>query len=242
MNVSIRKINAICGMKFKSICKNLSIMMAPILAIVIVLIFRAIIPVSNLGFMSKSAYLLSFGLFFNCVMGAIMMSSYPIAEEKEKNTLRVLLTSSVNGIEYFVGSAVPVLGILTVVNIVMVPLSNISFSKINLAFYLLVTIVAVIIGILLGFLVGIYSKNQMQSGLLSTPIMLILMFTSLLSMLSDKLEMINSYTYAGVFGKYIASIDKSSIDWDLRSTIVMAVWLIVLVILFLYAYKKHGLD
>ena len=48
--------------------------------------------------------ILSLGISMNICMGGFMMVGMAIAEEKEKHTLRVLMTSSVTGAQYFVGS------------------------------------------------------------------------------------------------------------------------------------------
>lgn len=53
-----------------------------------------------------STYALSMAVLFNIAM-ALYVTALLLAEEKEKNTLRVLMTSSVRGIEYFLGTVFP---------------------------------------------------------------------------------------------------------------------------------------
>jgi len=83
MSLSMRKINAIFKLKMKSVFTNMSIMIAPLMAVGYVLVMKLVMPNNTW----RGAYLLGFGILFNVIMGGIMMGSYPLAEEKE-NTQR----------------------------------------------------------------------------------------------------------------------------------------------------------
>ena len=53
-------------------------------------------------------------------MTGIYCVAASLAEEKEKHTLRTLMTSSVNGLEFFIGSLLPALLLLMIVNVLCV--------------------------------------------------------------------------------------------------------------------------
>ncbi|MQS53506.1 ABC transporter permease [Companilactobacillus mishanensis] len=239
MNLSIRKINAIFKLKTQSIFTNMSIMVAPLMAIGYVLIMKLVMP--DTGF--TGAYLLGFGVLFNVILGGIMMGSYPLSEEKEKNTLRVLMTSSVNGMEFLIGSLLPSIILIVVVNIILVPISSISISKISWGPYLLFTTLGGLISLLLGYVIGIYSKSQMQSSNISMPFIVLLTFTPVFQAANKSLAHIMSYTYSGVITEFISKMLTSGIyNFDVKNIVVMVSWFIICLVVFVYAYSKHGLD
>lgn len=91
MSNTVKRINAIMGLKFQTILSNLSMMSNPIIALMIVMVFRQVmanLPQAN-GVFRVDAFLLGLGLIMNIVSGGLMISSTSIAEEKEKHTLRV---------------------------------------------------------------------------------------------------------------------------------------------------------
>ncbi|WP_300561356.1 ABC transporter permease [Companilactobacillus sp.] len=243
MNVSTRKVFAISQMKFKSFLSNMSLMSAPLIAVALVLMYKFIMPDVNGVNLTKTTFMLNFGVGFNTIMGGIMMGSYPIAEEKEKNTLRVLLTSSVNAKEYLLGCILPSLLIITIINIIMIPLCGLKITEINFIGYLLVTILAAFISLTIGYLIGLLSKSQMQAGLIAMPFMLILLIIPFMRMVSKPLDWISTYLYSGTLTKFINSLAHPiAFAWNLTDTIVIVDWLIVSIAAFMFVYKKHGLD
>ncbi len=247
MNVSLRKINAILQLKIKLIVGNLSILFAPIFSILFVVVMKQLMPNVDVGEggvpFSTDTFLLSFGLIFNIAISGISMSSSPIAEEKEKNTLRVLMTSSVNGLEYFIGTMIPTFIILVTVNMVLVPISGLSFSEVPLGSYFVVTTVASLISIVIGYIIGIYAKNQAQASLVSTPILLLLTATPVLRIFNEDLANILNYTYGGVLANLAESLSSDgAYQWNLHDSAVLLVWFLGALGIFVYAYKKNGID
>lgn len=247
MKLSLRKIDAIFLMKLQAIMKNMSIMVAPIMAIAFVLIMKFLMPDVNTNargiVFSKDVFLLSFGLLFNNIMGGMMMSSHPLAEEKEKNTLRVLMTSSVNSVEFFIGSMLPSLLIMFVVNLLLIPISGASLTQIQLPAYLFITTISSLISILIGYIIGINSKNQAQSSLLGMPIMLALTMVPMFRAFNPTLGEINGYIYSGVLAQFTGAVfSAESYQWNSKDIFVLFAWVVICFGLFVYAYKKNGLD
>ena len=65
----------------------------------------------------------------NTSMTGIYCVAASLAEEKEKHTLRTLMTSSVNGLEFFIGSLLPALLLLMIVNVLCVFLAGVSLPR-----------------------------------------------------------------------------------------------------------------
>lgn len=171
------------------------------------------------------------------------MSSSPIAEEKEKHTLRVLMTSSVKGGEYFIGSMIPILVILVVTNILLIPASGVSFSDIPIPTYLVITTAASLISIIIGYIIGVYAKNQAQASIVSTPILILLTSTPVLKMFNEDLGNILNFTYGGVLANLADTLTPyAEYQWNVMDTSVLLIWLAASLGLFIYMYKKNGLD
>jgi len=226
---------------------NISILFTPIFAIGFVMIMGTLMPDFDAGEagapFSTSGFLLSFGLIFNIAIGGISMSSSPIAEEKEKHTLRVLMTSSVKGGEYFIGSMIPLLVILVVTNILLIPASGVSFEDIALPTYLVITTMATLISILIGYTIGTHAKNQAQASLISTPILITLTSIPVLKMFNEDLAAVLNYTYGGVIANLADSLTTNrGYQWNITDASVLIAWFIATLGLFIYVYKKNGLD
>ncbi|MGE6755417.1 ABC transporter permease [Rossellomorea sp. NPDC071047] len=247
MRISIRKIKAIIGMKFQTLLSNTSVMLGPILALGFVFAIKNIMPdidVNKEGIsFSTNAFVLSFGIIFNIAIAGISMSSSPLAEEKEKNTLRVLMTSSVNGLEYLIGTLLPPLFILILVNILMIPVSGSSFGEIQFGSYMLMTTVASLISLLIGYIIGILTKNQTQTSLYTMPITLLLTSVPAVKLFKEDLSEILDYTYTGVLTNFANSIfSETGYQWNLTDISILFGWFIICLVIFVYAYKKNGLD
>ena len=92
---------AVIKLKAKMLIGNTAALTGPLMSIGMTIfmkfLYSGIIDGDNSPFLT---YVLNFGVSFNLGLGAIMMSALPLAEDKEKHTLRSLMTSSVNGLQF----------------------------------------------------------------------------------------------------------------------------------------------
>ena len=124
-------------------------------------------------------------------MAPLTSAAAIISEEKEKNTLRVLLMANVKPWEYLLGISVYVWTLCMLGAAVMaagLPASDIPF-------YMMTMGLGFIISILAGACVGIYAKNQMVSTSLVMPVMMVLSFAPMLAMFNDKIEKVARFFY-----------------------------------------------
>lgn len=245
MSNTMKRLNAIMGLKFQTILSNLSMMSNPIIALMIVMVFRRVmanLPQAN-GVFRVDAFLLGLGLIMNIVSGGLMISSTSIAEEKEKHTLRVLMTSSVKSNEYLVGSLIPTFSIIMIVNLLLIPASGIAYSAIDLPVFLLITAAGTLISIVLGFVVGILTKDQTQSGVICTPLLLVFTMLPQLRFFSSTIDKVSSYSYSGVIAGYVDGIfSKEGYSLNMPDLVTMAVWFVLGIVIFLIAYRKRGME
>lgn len=247
MSSSMRKIQTLFMLKLEMILKNLTIMLGPIMAILFVFIFKTVVEVPTPGGTQPESvefvtgYILQIGVIFNVTMTGIMAASMPLAEEKEMQTLRVLLSSSVSKVEFLIGSLAPVLVIMTAINFILIPISGVFVG--NMLVYLLITTIVSVITIILGLLIGMSAKNQMSVSLLSMPFMLILMMIPLLFQLNDLAGKASSFIYTGTLNEIISRLAQNDPNpVSLKNGLVLVAWFIVASGSCLYFYKKKGLK
>ena len=109
---------------------------------------------------SVRAMALSLGALMNTTMTGILCTGMALAEEKEKHTLRALMTSSVNGLEFFLGSTIPVAAMILAVNVLSVPAAGLRPSAAGWAMWLGLSALCAIAATVLGMIFGICCKSQ----------------------------------------------------------------------------------
>ncbi len=243
------KLAAIMEMKLKALfSKNFIIM--PIFAIGFTLVMK-IVYSSMLGGEDVdvelttwlNSYVLSLGALMNITMTGIYCVSAALAEEKEKHTLRALMTSSVNGLEFFLGSLIPVILMMTVVNAIIVIVSGMSMSGKEWGVYLSVSALCAIASAVIGMIFGIFSKNQVTAGTITTPALLIFMMIPIFSAFNDIAGTITNFLFTGVIMATIQNIASGEEKiLDIFHILVLFVEIVIAVICFLAIYQKNGYD
>ncbi|AMP20229.1 hypothetical protein AZF37_02720 [endosymbiont 'TC1' of Trimyema compressum] len=151
------------------------------------------------------------------------------------------MTSSVNKVEFFVGSLLPALILMIIVNLIILPLSG--TDGINIPIYVLSTTVASMITVILGFVIGLLAKNQMSTSLISTPFMLIFLLLPMFSTFNEGLAFVSRFIYTGALNSILQKlVAHDSYPVTIENILVMAAWLIISIVVFIIAYRKNGID
>ena len=190
---NINKLTAVAQIKWICISRNTAIMIGPLLTVAMVWMFKTLYSINSGGDLSPIlvSLILSLGISLNLCMDGFLMVGTAIAEEKEKHTLRVLMTSSVTGMQYFIGSILFPFVLMNIINIVVLAISGISMSQVSVVAFLLVSAVASLISCVLGMIAGLCAKNQMNANLISYPLVIVLMMIPMFGNLSEKLHHIS---------------------------------------------------
>ena len=117
-----------------------------------------------------------------------------IAEEKEKNTLRVLHMCNVNAIEYLLGNAIYIVFICMMGSLVIAFAGG--YKENELLAFMLIMFVGHTISMLVGAAIGVFSKNQMMATSLTVPVMMIFSFLPMLSMFNESIKKIAKFFYS----------------------------------------------
>ena len=190
---NINKLTAVAQIKWICISRNTAIMIGPLLTVAMVWMFKILYSINSGGDLSPIlvSLILSLGISLNLCMDGFLMVGTAIAEEKEKHTLRVLMTSSVTGMQYFIGSILFPFVLMNIINIVVLVISGISMSQVSVVAFLLVSAVASLISCVMGMIAGLCAKNQMNANLISYPLVIVLMMIPMFGNLSEKLHHIS---------------------------------------------------
>ena len=182
-------------------------------------------------------------LFFTKLFAIMYIGMAPItsvaaiiSEEKEKNTLRVLMMANVKPWQYLCGVGFYVWAICMIGAGVM----SLGFSGKDRAFFLGLMGIGFFISILAGACVGIFAKNQMAATSLVMPGMMILAFLPMLSMFNEKIAKVAKIFYTEQLKNILEKMSFSDVPEN-------AVWIIlmnavVLGFLFSFVYKRKGLE
>ena len=231
--ICIRKISAIMEMKVKALMsKNFLIMM--LFSIGYGYLMKTIIG-------EVSTYALSMAVLFNIAM-ALYVTALLLAEEKEKNTLRVLMTSSVRGIEYFLGTVFPILIEVEIINVILALLLGVTMSSYVWIIYLLMTSLATLSCTMIGMIFGIFAKNQMNTSSIITPAVIILMLIPMFSELLPFMKVISECLFTGIVMNVINKLSYANISVSLIQWCILSSECIITLLLFLILYKRNGFE
>ena len=215
-SIHLHKVYAITKVKFQAFFgKNCIIM--PLFAIGFTLVFRFLYQyVLGDGKMTDdlAAYVMSLGVVMNIGMTGIYCTSLLLAEEKEKKTLRVL----------------------------MMPVSGYRMTGNALLIYTGITVLSTLISTVIGMLVGIFAKDQVSTGTLITPVLLVLMFIPMFGELVDVLAEISKYLFTGVIMEMILNLAAGEKPFKTVSIIAMVVEFAAAILLFTVFYRRNGYE
>lgn len=171
-------------------------------------------------------------------MAPLTCISSIIAEEKEKNTLRVLMMSNVKPFEYLCGVSSYV-WLMCMAGTAVFAVCG-KFSGKDLAVFLLIMAVGIMLSELIGAVIGIFSKNQMSATSVTVPVMMIFSFLPMISMFNDKIEKIANLTYTQQLSDIVNELGNFTVTAE--NILVPIVNFVFAVVLFVFAFKKRGME
>ena len=169
-------------------------------------------------------------------MAPLTTCSAIISEEKEKNTLRVLMMSNVKAWQYLCGVGIYV----WIICMCGATLMSTGFTGRDVLFYLGVMGVGFAISIVIGGCIGIYAKNQMVATSLYMPVFMILSFVPMLALFNENIKKVSKIFYTQQLRMIL---DDLSFDgFTPQSAIIILVNITLAITLFFLIFKKKGLE
>ena len=230
----MKNIAVIFKKQIRDTLKNKMVLIQFLMFPVLVVIFENVVKIED---MPEHFFVKLFAVMFVGMAPLTCMSAI-IAEEKEKNTLRVLLMSNVKPAEYLVGVGSYVFVMCSAGMAVFAVVGG--YSGTELVRFIAAMSAGIILSELTGAVIGIFSRNQMTATSISVPVMMLFAFLPMLSMFNDTIKSVAQVTYSQQISELINDIGHSGIQAE--SLIVIAVNFALAVILFTVAYKRKGLE
>ncbi|MDA9462079.1 hypothetical protein B835_2007 [Enterococcus mundtii 3F] len=246
MSMAFTKVRALTNFKTRELFKNKGFLVGLLLPIGMVLIYRFGLAelFSNEETRAQGfSILLRLGVLLSISMIALTMSATLLAKDKEKHTLRTLMTASVSGMDYFVSSIIPIVVTTVLTNVGILIFSGIPLNKVNLFSYFLAIAIAAFAMSIIGMVIGIFSKNQMAASNNMVFFMMIFMMIPIFSDLFEGLKPVNQFLFTGILADMTTEIAYGNpspltyMDWGL-----LVGSCILLFICFIVVYQKNGFD
>lgn len=161
-----------------------------------------------------------------------------VAEEKEQNTLRVLLMSNVKPWEYLLGVG-SYIWLACMLGALVICAAG-SFTLQEGITFMIVMATGISISLLTGLAIGAWSKTQMMAASISIPVMMIFSFLPMLSMFHTGIAKIARFTWSEQISMMLEQV--SSPRLEISNAGILAANIFLFTALFSLAYKKCGLD
>ena len=230
----MKNIAVIFGKQLSDTLRNKTILIQFLMFPVLVIIMENAVKIED---MPEHFFAKLFAVMFVGMAPLTCMSAI-ISEEKEKNTLRVLLMSNVKPGEYLIGTGAYVF-VMCAVGMAVFAAAG-GYGGMELVRFIAVMSAGVILSELTGAVIGLFSRNQMTATSISVPVMMVIAFLPMLSMFNDTIKSVARVTYSQQISELISDIGNSPASAE--SIAVIAVNFALAVILFITAYRKKGLE
>ena len=218
--------------QLKDTIKNKTVFIQVILFPIMTLIMENVVKIDE---MPKLYFTRLFSMMY-IGMAPISSVAAIISEEKEKNTLRVLIMANIKPWEYILGIGIYVWSICMIGACVMAS----GLESIQIPFYLLCMAIGFFISVMAGACIGILSKNQMMATSLVMPVIMILSFIPMLGTFNEMIEKISRFIYTQQIGNLLDAMSfKGCSVMDICILIGNAVLAFAL---FFVSFKKKGLE
>lgn len=236
MDFSIRRVNALFIKELKDFFQNPNVLVMYMLPIIFAILYGRM-----MGTRIPKIYSLEICLLVSLTMVGCSSAACLIAEEKEKNTLRTLMLSPLSPIEFLIGKSLISLFSCMISSLIVFFIVN--APNVNLFLYIIISLISSITIIILGLIIGLLCKSQMETGIASTPIIMILMLIPMFSGINSVLKSIANFcfTYHALAAIYKISEGKGFLDLK-YNLLNIFIWLIISSILLVFVYKKAKLD
>ncbi|MBS4538971.1 ABC transporter permease [Clostridium sp. D2Q-11] len=238
MELSIRRVKALIKKEIKDFIRNKNVSIICLLPVVYALIA---VNAGKLGNVMPKIDMLNMGLSMNLTLVSTFSISMLIAEEKEKNTNRTLILSSVSPVEFLLGKAIWIILFSVITNIIMYLIIGIDIQYIG--YYILWSTLVVLTMVQIGGVIGLISHNQMSTGVVGIPVLIVFLIIPLLASLNDTLKrialLLPNYSVQVVLDSLINGKGYNSFTYNI---LVILVWILIAAIVLAYTYNKTGLD
>jgi len=155
--------------------------------------------------------------------------------------MRTLMLSSVSPLEFLLGKAI-VMSLFSVATNVAIYFV-IGMDTQYLGQFILWSTLVVITMVQIGGIIGLIAPNQMATGVVGMPVLMVFLILPMLAPLNNTLEKMSAvlpnYNFQVIFRDIISGKGYGDLTYNI---IAILVWIGLAAIAFAYTYNKKGLD
>ena len=171
-------------------------------------------------------------------MAPLTVSAAIISEEKEKNTLRMLLFANVKPLEYLCGTGGFVFTACMAGGVAFGFLGGYTGEKLLL--FCLIMAAGILASMLFGAAIGGWSRTQIAATAVMTPVMMVFAFLPMLAMFNQTIEKIADIVYSQHIQLLMNSLNAGT-PAEAKNVIAIAANVMIAAVLFGIAYRRRGL-
>ena len=171
-------------------------------------------------------------------MAPLTVSAAIISEEKEKNTLRMLLFANVKPLEYLCGTGGFVFTACMAGGVAFGFLGGYTGEKLLL--FCLIMAAGILASMLFGAAIGVWSRTQIAATAVMTPVMMVVAFLPMLAMFNQTIEKIADIVYSQHIQLLMNSLNAGT-PAEAKNVIAIAANVMIAAVLFGIAYRRRGL-
>lgn len=229
----IKHMTAILWKQLKDTFKNKEILIQFLMFPILTIVMEKAVHVEGLP---EHYFANLFGAMYIAMAPLTSMTAI-ISEEKEKNTLRVLMMANVKPMEYLIGVGVYIL-VLCMMGAAVIATASGYEGKQWITF---VAIMAVgeLVSIVIGAAIGVWSKNQMAATSVTVPVMMIFSFLPMLASFNETISKVSKYTYSQQVNNLMGQV--GNFDIQTENVVIIGANILIATMLFVVAYRKKEL-
>ena len=230
----MHNIIAIFKKQLKDTLKNKTVLIQFVMFPVLTLVMNNTIKIDG---MPENFFV---NLFATMYIGMTPLTSIAaiVAEEKEQNTLRVLLMSNVKPREYLLGVG-SYIWLVCMFGALVICAAG-SYTLREGIVFMIIMAIGILVSLLIGLAIGAWSKTQMMATSISVPVMMVFSFLPMLSMFHTGIAKIARFTYSEQISMMLDQV--SSLQLEISNACILLANIFLFTVLFSFAYKKCGLD
>lgn len=241
MKIRTRIIKTLMKKDMKLMVSNKNSIFMLLMPVLFCVLYTKVLPI---GEAAGTVYPLLICQILNMVCIPVSLLSMMVAEEKEKHTLRSLIMSDVSAQEFLCSKMTLLLVAMEVISVVNYLLTGLEMKF--FAGYLAISTLSSLGILFLGAAIGIISNDQMSTGTLSSPLMLLMMLPPLFANMNDILEKIAMILPTNTFYQVMSQAYYKNRPFfsgdNAKYYIVSIIWIFIGIIAFNLIYKRRGID
>lgn len=229
----MNNIIAILKKQLKDTLKNKTVLIQFIMFPLLTLIMDYAVVIEG---MPENFFVNLFSTMYIVIAPLTSMASI-IAEEKEKNTLRVLMMSNVRPFEYLLGIGIYVWVICMIGSAVICTCGGYEL-QVSVSFMGIMAI-GILASLLAGAAIGTWSHTQMMATSITIPIMLLFSFMPMLSLFNTTIAKIAKFTYSEQIRLFLVQVN--SLQPKVENICIIIANILIAAVMFTITYRKCGL-